>query len=195
MQHSVSRRAFVGTVLGAGALAVPFARSAGAGTGATTLYQLRANWGAGNPNCVPNRGQSDCGGCYACVNHARNKVFATVAAADAGRAHPRCKCVVAALFAVDPATYNQLFRNGPSVDRRTPGINELLSRSTTPPVAPVSLPVTGVSLISRAFGGAAVVAFGGLLWRAGRMGDRPTSEVHGCGNAETINPRTKEPSQ
>jgi hypothetical protein len=180
MPTSVTRRAFLGTALGAGALVVPLAQGVGAAT--NTLYGLRADWGAGDPSCVPNRGRSDCGGCYACVNHAHNKVFATAAAANTGRAHNHCKCKVVTLFAVDDAIYEQLFKAGTSADRRTPGINKLLSRRRSALAGPLlpargaSLPRTGGSLAPLTLGGAGAVILGGVLWRAGRMANSPVPE-------------------
>jgi hypothetical protein len=172
--RSVTRRAFLGTVLGAGTLAVPLARGASAAT--NTLYQLQADWGAVDPSCVPNRRDHDCSGCYACVNHAHNKVFATAAAADEGRAHARCRCLVAPLRTVDPATYDLLFAAGPSVDRRTPGIDAILARASVP-AAHATLPFTGGSIGPLAVGGAGAVVVGTVLWRAGRMASPAVSKT------------------
>lgn len=173
----VTRRAFLGTVVGAGVLAFPLAESASAAT--NTVYRLSADWGAGDSSCVPNRGQSGCGGCYACINHARSKVFASVAAADNGRAHPRCKCVVLPLESVDAATFEQLFAAGASADRRTPGVNGLLARSafTATPAPHATLAFTGASLMPLALGGAGAVAFGAALWRAGRITTQALTEA------------------
>lgn len=177
MQQHLNRRAFLGTVLGAAALAVPLSERASAATG--TVYRLSADWGAGHVHCVPNRGQSGCGGCYACVRHARNKVFATAAAADAGRAHARCKCVVLPFETVDAATFQQLFAASASADRRTPGINDLLARSTSVPVPILRSPLafTGASLMPLALGDAGAVTVGAALWRAGRMTAPSLSEA------------------
>jgi hypothetical protein len=178
MQPSVTRRAFLGTVVGAGILAFPLAERASAAP--NTLYQLSADWGAGDASCVPNRGQAGCGGCYACVSHARNKIFATAAAADNGRSHPRCKCVVLALETVDAATYQQLFAAGASADRRTPGVNALLAARSAPAPAPAlhaPLAFTGASLLPLALGGAGAVAVGAAFWRAGRTTVPALSEI------------------
>ncbi len=173
----LSRRAFLGSVLGAGALAVPLAAASPAAASTSTLYLLNPDWGAGNPTCVPNHGQVGCGGCYACVAHYHNKLFATAAAAEAGRAHPRCRCLVQEAFAVDPGTYDELFVNGASVDRRTAGVNALLARSTAAPVsAPAdvvnassgSLAFTGSPLLPLAATGAGAVAIGAVMLRGSR---------------------------
>jgi hypothetical protein len=177
MEQSLSRRAFFAAMVGAGTLAVPLAGSARAAT--ITLYRLNSDWGHGDPNCVPNRGQSTCGGCYACVNHSRNKLFATAAAADAGRAHPGCKCLVEAECAIDSATYDQLFAAGPSVDRRTPGVNELVDCSV-PTVSPTgtssgTLALTGLPAVPLAVVGAGAVAVGAVLLR--RQSDKTAGPV------------------
>ena len=181
---AMSRRMFLGSVLGASALAVPLAGRAAAST--ATLYWLDPDWGAGDPSCVPNQGQATCGGCSACVSHYQNKLFASAAAAEAGRAHPGCKCLVEKAFAVDQPTYDRLFGGGnTSVDRRTPGINEILAGSTAAPAPqgatpiPVvvdpggstssgTLPLTGAAAGPLAAVGAGAVAIGALLRRAGR---------------------------
>lgn len=141
MDHRVSRRAFLGAVAGAGVLVVSV--PAGASASTRTLYGLNPDWGKGEASCVAGRGGSTCSGCYACVKHAHNKVFATRAAADNGRAHPHCKCVVATLGTVDASTYQLLFGAGTSVDRRTPGINKLIDRKPAqPPTDPTTVPPT-----------------------------------------------------
>jgi hypothetical protein len=187
MAKGVSRRVFLGSVVGAGALAVPVAASNAAAAPTSTLYWLNPDWGARDPACLPNQAQDTCGGCYACAAHYRNKLFASAAAADAGRAHPRCKCLVQEALTVDPGTYDQLFVLGGSVDRRTPGVNELLARSTTPPgsTAPSSgvaaegattangsaggsLAFTGAPLLPLAVAGAGVVAIGAVMLRVAR---------------------------
>lgn len=186
MTRGVSRRAFLGSVVGAGALAIPLAASNAAAAPTSTLYWLNPDRGAGDAACVPNQGQSTCGGCFACAAHYHNKLFASAAAADAERAHPRCACLVQEAFTVDPGTYNQLFVLGESVDRRTPGVNELLAQSTAPPVSTApssgagaggtttasttsgSLAFTGAPLLPLAVAGAGAVALGAAMLRAAR---------------------------
>jgi hypothetical protein len=179
---ALSRRAFLGGVLGASALAVPLASPAGAAPASTnTVYWLNPDSGAGNPTCVPNHGQSGCGGCYACVRHYQNKIFATAAAADAGRAHPRCKCLVQAAFTVDDRTYSELFGATDSADRRTPGVNELLAGASVAPTTGTdataaaaatpttgALALTGSGLMPLAAAGVGAVALGAALRRVGR---------------------------
>jgi hypothetical protein len=107
-----TRRAFLGTVaaLAGIGLMTSFAAPAAA-TAPSTAWQLVA--------------RSDCR-CRACRVHAANKVFATEAAALAGRAHPGCRCAPVALEL--PATaYVNLFRTATSVDRRTSGITAQLA--------------------------------------------------------------------
>jgi hypothetical protein len=177
---------FLGSVVGVGALAAPLAASNAAAAPTSTLYWLNPDWDAGDAACAPNQGQSTCGGCYACTAHYENKLFASTAAADAGRAHPRCKCLVQEAFTVDPGTYNQLFVLGESVDRRTPGVNELLAQSTAPPVSTApgsgatsaastssgSLAFTGAPLLPLAVVGAGAVAIGAVMLRGARA--KPT---------------------
>jgi hypothetical protein len=177
MQQSVTRRAFLGTVVGVGAIVVPLASDAEAGTGtpnARAIFGLSADWGAGHPACVPDRGESACGGCYACIRHAHNKVFATAAAADSGRAHPHCKCVVIPLGVVSPAVYDALFASARSVDRRTPGIDALLARPAPRPLTPPAsrphgiLPFTGARMVPLALGGFGALVVGATVLRSSR---------------------------
>jgi hypothetical protein len=188
----LSRRAFLGSVLGAGAVAIPLAAASPAAASTSTLYLLNPDWGAGNPTCVPNHGQIGCGGCYACVAHYHNKLFASAAAADAGRAHPRCKCLVQEAFTVDPGTYDELFVNGTSVDRRTAGVNALLAQSTAAPVSAAadgtagvvsassgSLAFTGAPLLPLAAAGAGAVALGAVMLRSSRARPADVPETGG----------------
>ncbi len=139
MPQHLSRRAFLGTAIGVGILVGPMTAQARADT--RTVYRLNPNWGAGDPTCVANGGSRTCGGCHACVKHAANKRFATRAAAEAGRAHPGCKCGVEVACAVDTATYAQLFATSASVDLRTPGVSEqLVCAPANPTVDPPGTP-------------------------------------------------------
>jgi hypothetical protein len=61
--------------------------------------------------------------CKACHKHAANRLFATHAAADKGRAHPGCKCTIVRSSALDPIQWKELFGNARrlshrSIDRR-----------------------------------------------------------------------------
>ncbi len=85
--------------------------------GDVPVYGLDPEWGASDPTCT-----GTCSACSACRCHAANKIFATAADADAGRAHPACKCLVVQLATIAPALYDALFVTGgsvPSVDRRS----------------------------------------------------------------------------
>ena len=62
-----------------------------------------------------------CSACASCLAHASNKLFASAASADSGRAHPYCKCLVVPLVRLDVDVYDSLFLDGggrESVDRR-----------------------------------------------------------------------------
>jgi hypothetical protein len=176
----VSRRAFLGGVFGGVALVGPLASGAGAAS-TNTVYWLNPSWGDGDPGCVPNVGQSTCGGCYACVSHYQNKVFASAAAADAHRAHPRCKCKVEAAFTVDDETYAALFGSSDSADRRTPGVAEILAGSTIAPAPAATgvsadagsggLALTGAPVLALAAAGAGAAAAGVVMLRSSR--ERP----------------------
>jgi hypothetical protein len=79
----------------------------------------------------PGVGGCGCSACSACRSHAANKLFASAADADAGRAHPFCKCLVVALPALAQGTYDALFADGgarPSVDRRSQWVQAVLSQ-------------------------------------------------------------------
>jgi hypothetical protein len=51
---------------------------------------------------------TSCRGCGACRRHAAHKLYATIEAADARRAHPHCRCVITAV-AVSRAEFEELF--------------------------------------------------------------------------------------
>lgn len=72
-----------------------------------------------------------CAACQACVRHAENKLFASVKAADANRAHAGCNCGIANDTPLPRRTWIRLF--GPVkhpdrlvVDRRNAEVAELL---------------------------------------------------------------------
>ncbi len=74
---------------------------------------------------------ASCGGCRACTAHAHNKLFASAAAADRGRAHPGCGCTVVRAGSIPVTTWRALFVRSDgsrraSVDRRTPRVRRLL---------------------------------------------------------------------
>ena len=80
-----------------------------------------------------------CSVCNACLAHAANKLFATEAAAQAGRAHPGCRCAVVPGMAVAQTVFDQLFVAGSVADRRTPAIGALLAS------APATVEAPGIS--------------------------------------------------
>jgi hypothetical protein len=85
----------------------------------------------------PDGGHDSCGcsACAACRAHALNKIFASAADADRGRAHPHCRCVVAQLSVVEPHVFEALFVSGgrrSSVDRRWQWVQAALA--SAPPV-------------------------------------------------------------
>ena len=85
----------------------------------------------------PDGGHDSCGcsACAACRAHALNKIFASAADADNGRAHPYCKCVVTQLSTVEPHVFDALFVSGgrrSSVDRRWQWVQAALA--SAPPI-------------------------------------------------------------
>jgi hypothetical protein len=96
------RRAALGAFAAVGVAAIGFPGLAGAASG-VTVYRLDAVHRQG-----PGGYSKGCAGCNACRNHARNKVFATRKAADAGRAHTNCNCRVIKT-SISPRTYARFF--------------------------------------------------------------------------------------
>jgi hypothetical protein len=90
----------------------------------TQAWGLDPNWG-GDPSAC------GCRGCASCRSHAANKLFASAAAADSGRAHPFCRCLVVPLVRIEERVYNALFVDGgarPSVDRRYQWVQAVLAQ-------------------------------------------------------------------
>ncbi|MCB1000154.1 MAG: hypothetical protein KDB40_12735 [Acidimicrobiales bacterium] len=77
-----------------------------------------------------------CSTCNACQAHGANKLFASAAAAEAGRAHPNCLCTVVPGISVPQAVFDQLFLASASADRRTPAVFSLLQAAQSPVSAP-----------------------------------------------------------
>ncbi len=133
LSRALSRRQLVGAGLAVGTaafLGVPMAEAA-----ATVDV-----WGLD-----PDGGHHGCGcsACAACRAHASNKIFASAADANAGRAHPRCKCAVTQLASVESYVYDALFVDGGqrvSVDRRWQWVQAALA--SAPPVPPPTQPAT-----------------------------------------------------
>ena len=73
-----------------------------------------------------------CAACAACHAHAANKIFASQAAANAGRAHKGCRCSVVKGTPMLVSTWNTLFSQGlrrrTSVDKRWPWVAQALMR-------------------------------------------------------------------
>jgi hypothetical protein len=77
------------------AFAVQGARPAWAGSDRRAYFVLNPEWSSSRGCAVPHgRKPGGCHACAACHAHAANKLFATRAAAESGRAHPGCKCKV-----------------------------------------------------------------------------------------------------
>jgi hypothetical protein len=69
--------------------------------------------------------------CSACHKHAANKVFASMADANAGRAHSGCRCV-AVEITIAPTAYRRCFASRRrAVDRRDGAIGAILADSVT----------------------------------------------------------------
>ena len=101
-----------------------------------------------------------CSTCNACQAHGANKLFASAAAAEAGRAHLHCLCTVVPGISVPQAIFDQLFQHGASADRRTPAVFSLLQAAQSP----VSAPAFGGWLPS----GVLVGGLASLAWVAHR---------------------------
>jgi hypothetical protein len=85
----------------------------------------------------------DCSACAACIAHAANKLFSSAAVADAGRAHPHCKCVVVSLGRIDEGIYRSLFVAGggrDSVDRRYQWVQAVLTHDPPSVMRPARAP-------------------------------------------------------
>jgi hypothetical protein len=79
--------------------------------------------------------------CRACHHHAANKLFATRAAAEHGRAHPGCKCTIVRTSAVNTAQWQALFGHAHkprhlSVDRRWASTKRALRQAARAPKRP-----------------------------------------------------------
>ncbi|MFN8019963.1 MAG: hypothetical protein U0Q03_00420 [Acidimicrobiales bacterium] len=94
--------------------------------------------------------------CNACQAHAANKLFASAADADAGRAHPGCRCTVTTGISVTQTVFDQLFAAGRSADRRTTAIASLLATPIGTVVAPG---IGGLVPVVVTVGGLATIAW------------------------------------
>jgi hypothetical protein len=72
--------------------------------------------------------------CKACHHHAANRLFATRAAADHGRAHPGCRCTIVRSRAVNAVQWRAMFGNQRTlrhshVDRRWASTKRALTQA------------------------------------------------------------------
>ena len=134
---SLSRRRFLALGLAAAGAAAGGVAPRAWASSTEQLWGLDPSWGGAG--CL-------CGGCAACRAHAENRLFASAAAADAGRAHPFCKCLVVPVETVDRSVYAQLFvaaGGREAVDRRHQWVRSVLARRVPPPPAgPPPAPAT-----------------------------------------------------
>jgi hypothetical protein len=134
--RTLTRVGFLGSglVTAAGALGVSAAQARAAGT--VQVWGLDPNWSDDPVAC-------GCSACSSCLAHASNKLFASAAAADSGRAHPYCKCLVVPLAEIDSDVYGALFRNGggrDSVDRRHQWVQAVFTHEASAGPSPFSRP-------------------------------------------------------
>lgn len=95
MEGSISRRRFLAGSAPVLAAVLPGAKPAWAQSNQRAYFVLDPEWNSSRScNVLERRKPSGCHGCKACHAHAANKLFATRAAAERGRAHPGCKCKV-----------------------------------------------------------------------------------------------------
>jgi hypothetical protein len=124
-----------GLVAAAGALAGSVTQASAAES--VQVWGLDPNWSGGGVAC-------GCSECRSCVAHAANKLFANAAAADSGRAHLHCKCLVVPLMRLDEDRYTSLFLNGggrESVDRRYQWVQAVFKDDPPPELSSFAPPV------------------------------------------------------
>ncbi len=122
------------TLIGAGGAALLGLAWTGTADAADTVQTYSLDPTVGGACLAPG-----CSVCNACLAHAANKLFATEAAALAGRAHPGCRCAVVPGMAVAQTVFDQLFAAASMADRRTPAIGALLAS------APATVEAPGIS--------------------------------------------------
>jgi hypothetical protein len=118
---ALDRRRFLALLAASGTLAIGARGLTALGAAApdppSLVWRLDSHWGYPTGPSQKTHCQ-----CNACVHHARNKVFATRADADAGRAHAHCVCQPRAVQ-IDAQKFSTLFPGGGgSVDLRTAGV-------------------------------------------------------------------------
>lgn len=103
--------------------------------GFSAVARPASAWAARHPSAgvVYRLSATDRCSCVACQGHAKNKIFATRAAADHGRAHPGCQCEVVRSTALTSTQWRSLFGapshlRRTSVDRRKPSTRQVLKR-------------------------------------------------------------------
>jgi hypothetical protein len=115
MAPTLSRRAFLvrssAVTAGVVAASLTFAAPAMADPATSTAWVLHPTGGCR---------------CAACRSHAANRIFASAVDASAGRAHPGCRCVPAAIE-IGTATRHDFFSGTNVVDRRHPGVDAILT--------------------------------------------------------------------
>jgi hypothetical protein len=129
----VDRRGFLALLAATGTLAIGGRVLSAWGTPAappSLVWRLDSHWGYPTGPSQKTHCQ-----CNACVRHARNKVFATRAEAEAGRAHANCVCQPRAVQ-IDATKFNTLFPSGSgSVDLRTSGVTATYQSALADPRA------------------------------------------------------------
>jgi hypothetical protein len=124
-ERTLSRISFIGAGLVASAGAFGSYVAQANADSSVQVWGLDPNWDGGDPSSC------GCGGCASCRSHAANKWFASAALADAGRAHPHCRCAVVPLVQLSKSTYTALFAGGTggSVDLRYQWVQAVLAHS------------------------------------------------------------------
>jgi hypothetical protein len=146
-RHELTRRAVIaGTAASAGGLLLTSPVSA---QSLVPTYALDPTIGG---TCVA----PGCSVCNACIAHGANKLFATLADAEAGRAHPGCQCTAVTGISVTQSVFDQLFTAGPSADRRWATVGALLAATPGTVVAPA---IRGLVPVAATIGGVAAIGW------------------------------------
>jgi hypothetical protein len=124
---ALPRRDFlIDATVSLGGLGASVLRRIGLAAANVPVYVLSPTYPDDGPYC------GGCRSCKACRRHADNKVFATLSAADKGRAHGNCDCAIVQR-SLPQGTWVALFGNQKhphtlSVDRRNRRVAILLKR-------------------------------------------------------------------
>jgi hypothetical protein len=175
--QEVSRRQFLRVGAGSAVAAATFVTGTGLANAApTTVATYALSPTSTGRWCRRGHNNGDCSSCGACKKHAANKVFRSTAAANAGRAHHRCRCEVVSGPAVSPTVFDALFgASTPSVDRRDPNIAALIGNADA---GGVPVPVfSGAAPAVLAVG--AGVGLAALWWRSRRAEPALAEGDHG----------------